>query len=247
MTQPNATRTSSVIPPKTSANRPHLAAQVAVRFVAMTALIATLLFLPAGTLRWWQGWAVLAGFVGTALAAFLTFLKIDPQVVERRLRTKERLREQKQIIRYGAFLALGLATLPGFDHRLGWSERWWGPEPVGLEAFSLAMVLTGMLGVAWVIWINRYAGRTIRVEEGQTLITSGPYRFVRHPLYAFSLLMWMFVLPALGSYVALPALVLFAPFYVLRILNEEKVLRVELPGYTEYCEKTRWRIVPGVW
>jgi len=137
--------------------------------------------------------------------------------------------------------------LPGFDHRLGWSERCWGAEPTWFQAFSLAMVLVAELAMGWVIWTNRYAGRTIRVEEGQTVITNGPYRLVRHPLYAFTLWMFIFALLALGSYVSLPALVLFVPIYVLRILNEEKVLRAELPGYIEYCERTRWRMAPGVW
>jgi protein-S-isoprenylcysteine O-methyltransferase Ste14 len=80
------------------------------------------------------------------------------------------------------------------------------------------------------------------VEERQKVVTNGPYPFLRHPMYGFSLLMWIFAMPAPGSYAALPALLLFAPFYVLRFKKEEKVLRAELPGYTEYCEKTRRQI-----
>jgi len=225
----------------------HLGAQLALRFVAMTVLITALLFLPAGTVRWWQGWAFLAVFVTPALSAFLYFLKIDPELVERRLKMKEAVREQSRIMRFASLLGVTIFTLPGFDHRLGWSRGWLGAELVGLEVFSLAMVLGGMLAVAWVLRTNRYAGRTIRVVEGQKVISSGPYGLVRHPMYAFSLVMWFFVPLALGSYVALPAFALTLPLYVLRILNEEKVLRAELPGYTEYCERRRWRLVPGVW
>ena len=247
MTQASATQPSSAIPLKTSATTPHLAAQVTFRFVVMTALVIAIFFLPAGTVRWWQAWAFLGAYIGFAVAAFFFFLKTDPQLVERRLRAKEEVREQRQIIRFGGLLLAGLFTLPGFDHRLGWSRALLGAEPTWFEVFSLAMVLGAELAMAWVIWINRYAGRTIRVEEGQTVVTTGPYRFVRHPMYAFTVVMFLFAPLALGSYVALPAFALLLPIYVLRILNEEKVLRAELAGYSEYCGKTRWRILPGVW
>ncbi len=247
MTEASATHTSSATHPSTNNPMPHLGAQVAFRFAAMTLLMIAVLFLPAGTLRWWQGWAFLAVYISPALAAFFHFLKVDPELVERRLRAKEKIREQKQIMGVGALLFAGLFTLPGFDHRLGWSRGWLGAEPTWLEVFSLAMLPLVFVAVGWVLRINHYAARTIRVEEGQTVITSGPYRFVRHPMYAASLPMWVFSPLALGSYVALPAFALLLPVYVLRIKNEEKVLRAELPGYAEYCVRTRWRIVPGVW
>lgn len=240
------TRPSAEIHPPAGQPTPHLAAQVMLRFLAMTLLWIVILFLPAETLHFWQGWAFLAALVTPALAAFFYFLKTNPEIVERRLRAKERVREQKRIIGFGALL-FAVFTLPGFDHRFAWSRGWLGAEPLALEVFSLAMVSATILGVGWVIRTNRFAGRTIRVEEGQTVITSGLYRFVRHPFYAVSLLLWVFAPLALGSYGTLPAFALLLPIYVLRILNEEKVLRAELPGYTEYCQKTRWRIVPLVW
>jgi protein-S-isoprenylcysteine O-methyltransferase Ste14 len=249
MTQASAAPASSAIPPKTSAVAitPHLAAQVAGRFAAMTMVVIAILFLPAWTARWWQGWVFLATYLGFSLAAFFFFLKTDPQLVERRLRGREQVREQRLLIRSAAPLLAGIFALPGFDHRFGWSRAWLGAEPTWLEMGSLAMMLGTDLAMVWVFWTNRYAARTIRVEEGQTVITSGPYRLVRHPMYPFSFLMFAFALLALGSYASLPALLLFVPIYVLRILNEEKVLSAELPGYTEYCERTRWRMVPGIW
>jgi protein-S-isoprenylcysteine O-methyltransferase Ste14 len=221
--------------------------RVVLHFVAMLALMIAILFLPAGTLRWAQAWAFLAVLATTALAIFLWFLKTDPQVVERRLRAREQVRQQKLIMTVGYLMFSGLFTLPGFDFRFGWSQRFLGAEPVALQAFSLAIVFVSMLAVGWVIWTNRYAGRTIRVESGQQVISSGPYRLVRHPMYAFSFILWAFTPLAMGSYVALPAFALSFPFYVLRILNEEKVLRAELSGYSAYCETTRWRMVPFVW
>lgn len=247
MQHASATHPSSEIHSQANSAIPDLGAKVALRFLIMVALVTAILFLPAGTLRWWQGWAFLAAYIGFAIAAFLFFLKADPEIVRRRFEAKEPVREQRQIVRFAAVLLVGLFMLPGFDHRLGWSRGWLGAEPAWFEIFSLAMALGAEFAMAWVIWINHYAARTIRVEQGQTVITSGPYRVVRHPMYAVSLVMFIFAPLALGSYVALPAFALLLPIYVLRILNEEKVLRAGLPGYTEYCEKMRWRILPGVW
>ena len=247
MMQASATHTPSAIPPKASATVPRLGAQVATRFVIMTGIIAAILFLPAWTVRWWQGWVFLAMYISFGAGLFFFFLKTDPELVKRRMPAKEQVPEQRRIIGFAGPLLAGIYTLPGFDHRLRWSARLWGAEPTWFQALSLAMTLAAMLAMAWVMWTNRFAGRTIRVEDGQTVITNGPYRMVRHPMYAFSLVMFVFALLALGSYVSLPALLLFLPIWVLRIMNEEKVLRAELPGYSEYCERTRWRLVPGAW
>jgi protein-S-isoprenylcysteine O-methyltransferase Ste14 len=246
-TRPSSEISSQATCPSTHSAIPHLGTRVTVRFATITPLVIALFFLPAGTLRWWQGWAFLAVYVGFAVAAFFFFLKADPQLVERRLQAKEPMREQKQIKLFGALVLSGIFTLPGFDHRLGWSRAWLGTEPTWLEILALAGVLGGEIAMAWVMWTNRYASRTIRVEQGQTVISSGPYRLVRHPMYAFSLVAFLFVPLALGSYVTVPALALFLPIYVLRILNEEKLLRAELHGYAEYCQRTRWRMVPLVW
>ena len=247
MTQTSATHPSSAIPAKTGTAIPHMGVRVALRFAIMTPLVIAIFFLPAGTVRWWQGWLFIAVYIGFALAAFFLFLKTDPELVRRRLEAREPLRAQRRIIGFGALLLTAIFTLPGFDHRLGWSRAWLGVEPTWLELPSLAIVLACEFGIGWAMWINRYAARTIRVEEGQKVISGGPYRVVRHPLYSFSLVMFLFAPLALGSCVTVPALLLFTPIFVLRILNEEKVLRAELPGYTEYCARTRWRLLPGLW
>jgi protein-S-isoprenylcysteine O-methyltransferase Ste14 len=109
------------------------------------------------------------------------------------------------------------------------------------------MALAGILLVLWVMNINRFAARTVHVVAGQTVISTGPYRFVRHPLYSGSALLWIFTPLALGSAVSLPAFVLLVSFYVIRLLSEEKILRKDLPGYTEYCACTRYHLIPLVW
>ncbi len=132
--------------------------------------------------------------------------------------------------------------LPGLDHRFGWSH-----PPLQLTVFSQAVVFGGYLMTLWVMKVNRFASRTIQVEPGQEVISTGPYRIIRHPMYLGVSVMFLFTPLALGSYFALPAFGLIIPFVVLRLLNEEKILRQELPGYAEYCLRTRFRLLPFLW
>jgi protein-S-isoprenylcysteine O-methyltransferase Ste14 len=224
-----------------------LKAKVALRLSLGLVIGPSIVLIPAGTWKFWQGWVFLAILYVPAFAIFLYFLKHDPQLIERRLRFKEKVREQQLLMRWVKPLFFGAFMLPGFDYRFGWSRDWLGEVPLWLTVISEAMVLAGYLSVAWVLNVNRFAGRTIEVEAGQTVISSGPYRFVRHPLYAGSAVLCLFTPLALGSCIALPAFVLLLPFYVFRLLNEEKVLCAQLPGYSEYCLRTRYRLIPFVW
>ena len=233
-----------------SSTPPHISslpARVAIRIVAVLTIAICALFLPAGTLRFWQGWVYLSVLPLPSLCAYLYFLKHDPQLVERRLQQKEQVREQKLLMRWFKPLFLCVFLLPGFDYRLGWSRTLLGAVPLWLTVLSQVMAFTGMCFASSVITVNRFAGRTIRVEEGQKVISTGPYAIVRHPLYAGSVVLWMFTPLALGSYVSVPIFALLIPFYVFRLLNEENVLRKELPGYIDYCNKTKFRLIPFVW
>jgi protein-S-isoprenylcysteine O-methyltransferase Ste14 len=221
--------------------------KVALRMVFMPALLAAVIFLPAGTFRFWQGWTFLATMFLLVLVGFAYFLRYDRPLVERRMRTRERVKEQKLLMRVFMLLFLGAFMLPGFDYRLGWSRRLVGDVPAWVTAISLALVVSGLLFVFWVLQVNSYAGRTITVDAGQTVISSGPYAWVRHPLYLGSVILCLGAPLALGSWVALPVFALLIPFYALRLLNEEKVLCDELPGYPEYCLKTRYHLIPFVW
>ena len=137
--------------------------------------------------------------------------------------------------------------LPGLDYRFGWSRTSLGAVPLWLTLLAQALLLGGLFFVVWVMKVNSFASRTIQVEAGQRVISTGPYRMVRHPMYLGSVVLWLSTPLALGSYFAWPAFALLIPFYVFRLLNEEKVLRQELPGYPEYCLRTRYRLVPFVW
>ncbi len=219
-----------------------LKSKLALRFLLGLVVFGALLFIPAGSLRFWQGWAYLVVWFVPTLFAFGYFCKHDPQLIERRLRRKEKVHEQKLIMRFAFVTWLIGYLLPGLDHRFGWSHL-----PLWLTILSQAFVLGGWLMVFWVLKANSFAAATIRVEPDQKVISSGPYRIIRHPMYLGVSVMFLFAPLALGSYFALPVFALFIPIIILRLLNEEKVLRQELPGYTEYCLNTRFRLVPHFW
>jgi len=224
-----------------------LKTRIVLRFTVGLPLVLLLLFLPAGSWKFWQGWTFLAVTFVPVVLTFAYFYKHDPKVAERRLQSREKSGEQKLFVRLLKLLAFLAFLLPGLDYRFGWSRSMLEPVPLWLMVVAHAAILGAFLMVAWVIAVNRFASRTIQVEADQKLISSGPYHVVRHPMYSASLIMWLAIPLALGSYVAWPAFALLVPLYVFRLLNEEKVLRRELPGYPEYCLHTPSRLVPHIW
>lgn len=211
-------------------------------------LTGAMLFAPAGTWRYWQGWTFWAVSTGFILFTFPYFYKHDPKLLARRLQRKEKIPEQKRLMRGFQVGFFAIFLLPGFDRRLGWSRRLVGAVPPWLSLVSIALILGGLVLLFWVMKVNSFASRTIQVEAGQTVISSGPYAFVRHPLYVADILVWMAMPIALASWVAWPpTFALVVPVFVYRLLNEEEFLRRELPGYREYCLRTRFRLVPYVW
>ena len=219
-----------------------LKSRLALRFLIALVVFGALLFIPAGSFRFWQGWVYIATSFVPGLLAFAYFYKHDPQIIERRMQFREKVREQKRIMVFVYIIWLISFVLPGLDHRFGWSHL-----PLWMTILSQAVVFGGFVTTLWVAKVNRFAARTIRVEPGQELISNGPYRIVRHPMYLGACAMWLFTPLALGSYFTFPAFLLLIPLIVLRLLNEEKVLRQELPGYAEYCLHTRFRLVPFLW
>lgn len=137
--------------------------------------------------------------------------------------------------------------LPGLDYRFGWSRTSLGPVPLWLMLLSQVLVLGCFLLVFWVMRVNSFASRTIQVEAGQKVISTGPYGFIRHPMYSALVGIYLATPLALGSCIALPAFALLIPVIVFRLLNEERILRQELSGYPEYCLRTRFRLVPFIW
>ncbi len=210
-----------------------------------TIVMAALLFIPAGTLDYWQGWAFMAVFVG-ASAAITVFLAIkDPKLLERRMRagpTAEKEPTQKIIMFFAMAGFIALIVFPPLDHRFGWS-----PVPSYISFAGDALIALGFLLIFFVVRVNTYGASTIQIAEGQKVISTGPYALVRHPMYAGALPLLAGVPLALGSWWGLSGLVLFLPALVWRLLDEEKFLKKNLPGYAEYCEKVRYRLIPFVW
>ncbi len=217
------------------------------RFTIGTVVCAGLLFLPAGSLRYWQGWMFLVVTWGFFIPGVLYLAKHDPELMERRMRIKEREPEQQIFKVVASLIYFPAFLLPGLDFRFGWSRAWLGPVPLWIVLAAQAVTLSGYGLVFWVMRVNTFASRTIQVEAGQKVVASGPYAVVRHPMYAGMVLMMLTTPLALGSYVALPFFALMVPLIAYRLINEEKVLRRELAGYAEYCERTRFRLAPGVW
>lgn len=218
-----------------------------VHFGIAAVISAAMLFLPAGSLRYWQGWMFLVETWGFLFPAVLYLAKHDPQLLERRLRMKEKEREQQLFRVVASLIYFPAFLLPGLDFRFGWSRAWLDPVPLGVVLVAQAVTLAGYGLAFWVMRVNAYASRTIQVEPGQEVVSSGPYALVRHPMYAGMVLIMLATPLVLGSYVAFPVFALMVPLLAYRLINEERVLRRDLAGYAEYCERVRFRLLPGVW
>ncbi len=224
-----------------------LRAKLVLRVLIGPPLMAAILFIPAGSLRFWHGWALLSLMVVSGLVFVIYYYKRDPRFLESRLLMREKIGEQKLIMKLMRLVFFSAYLLAGLDYRLGWSRLFLRPVPLWLTVLSLVLVLTSYLFLFWVFHVNRFAASIIQVGAGQAVISTGPYRIVRHPMYFGMIVMWLFIPLALGSYFAWPAFALLIPGIVLRLLNEERVLRRELPGYAEYCLRSRFRLIPFLW
>ena len=224
------------------ASQGELIRMVFVRILVTILVLFALFFLPAGTFAYWEAWVYLSILFVPMLFFAIYLLKNDPELLARRMKMREKEAEQQLIIKLSYIPFVFAFLLPGFDKRLGWSNAF-----VGAVVISDILVLLGFGIVFLAFRENRYASRIIEVEKGQTVISSGPYAMVRHPMYAGLLPLYTLSPLALGSYWAIIPAILIIPFIVARIRNEERVLTRELPGYQEYMQKTRYRLIPGMW
>jgi protein-S-isoprenylcysteine O-methyltransferase Ste14 len=215
------------------------------RTLVFVVVLALLLFLPAGSVRFWQGWLYLFVMVASTSAVGYSLWKTDPALFARRMRGGP-LAEPRRVQRLiqGAMQILLVATIvtAGLDYRFGWSEL---PVVVVLLA-DLAIAVSFVL--FWLVFReNTFAAATIVVEPGQCLVSTGPYAHVRHPMYAAALLMLVATPLALGSLWGLLFVIPLWAMLVARTLDEERLLASDLPGYDAYCRAVRWRLVPGLW
>jgi protein-S-isoprenylcysteine O-methyltransferase Ste14 len=207
--------------------------------------MALLLFAPPWTLDWWQAWLFLAVYFGGSLAMMFDLAKRDPALLERRMKggpwAEERL-EQKIIMTVASLGFVGLLLIPAFDRRLGGSHL-----PAIVVLAGNALVLIGLYGVSQVFRENSFTSARIELASDQRVISTGPYALVRHPMYATALVMMVGIPLALGSLWGLLALVAMMPALIWRMVDEEKFLATELPGYAQYKQKVRYRLIPHLW
>lgn len=211
--------------------------------MALAPVILGAAFFPlAGTLRFWQAWVYIALISFPMCGLMMYLLKKDPELMERRMRTREKEAAQKKIVLIGGLFFVAGFLLPGLDRRFGWSSA-----PLVLVVAAEVMVALGYALFVRVLLENRYLSRIVEVDAGQKVITTGPYAVVRHPMYVGVVMMYLFSPLALGSLWGLIPMTLSLTAIPLRILNEEKVLLRDLPAYREYMEKTKYRLIPGLW
>jgi len=212
------------------------------RLLAALIALGAIFFLSAGTIRYWEAWVYMAVlFIPMSFFA-VYLLRYNPALLERRMKMREVEPQQRRIIAVSIVVLLAAGMLPGLDKRFGWSA-----VPTWLVLAADVIFLLGYLLFVLTLRENEYAARTVEVEQQQQVITTGPYAIVRHPLYLASILMYGFTPLALGSYWGLVPIAFFPVILIARILNEEKVLLRELPGYAEYCRKVRYRLIPKIW
>jgi protein-S-isoprenylcysteine O-methyltransferase Ste14 len=211
----------------------------------LAAVMGLLLFLPAGTIRYWQAWLYLSAFTVASLLTTLYLMRKDPALLARRLSggpTAEKRPAQKLIMLFTSAGFVGLLVIPAFERRFGRAD-----VPPGLVIVGELLVAAGFYLIFLVYRENTYTSATIEIARGQKVVDTGPYAVVRHPMYAGALLYLGGTPLGLGSYRGLLAFAAVVPFLIWRLLDEEKYLTGELPGYREYRRRVRHRLVPFVW
>ncbi len=213
--------------------------------IAGIAAFCLMVFLPAGTLHYWQGWVFLAVFALATWIPSVYLLRKNPAALDRRMHAgpAQETRPAQKIISFIAFLSLvAIIVLSAFDHRMGWSTV---PAPVSV--LGAVLVAVGLTVTMLVVVQNGYAAANITVESGQTLVSTGMYGLVRHPMYTGTVVMMIGIPPALGSYWGLLFLIPGLVVLAFRIRDEEDMLEQELRGYSAYEQQVHYRLFPYVW
>jgi len=207
--------------------------------------LALVIFLPAGSLRYWQGWLYWVTFALLCLVLGLYFARHDPALVARRMEagpTAEKEPRQKLILACASVALVALYIVSGFDHRFRWSS-----VPSWLVLVADLLVILAAYGFYVTFRENSYAASTVTVETGQPVISSGPYASVRHPMYTAAVVLYVATPVALGSWWGLLPAAILVGAIVWRLMDEEAYLVRHLSGYVEYRHRVRARLFPGVW
>lgn len=223
----------------------HLYRRALVGLLRTFVILVVAVFLPAWSFRYWQGWACLAAFFVPAGSISVYVAKTDPALLERRLKAgakAEKEKGQKVVQSITAVIFFADFLLPAFDHRLGWSRI-----PAWACVIGDLMMVAGFVVVFLVFRENSYTSGIIEVAQGQKVISTGPYALVRHPMYTGALIMLLGIPLALGSWWGTLINLPMTAGIVWRLLDEEKFLSRNLPGYSEYLRSVKYRLVPLLW
>lgn len=219
--------------------------RLAVSSVVGLVVFCLLLFVPAGTLQYWQAWVFIAVFTTVSTIPTVYLARRNPAALQRRMHAGPRAeaRTAQKIIITASFLDMFvMMAFSALDHRFGWSA-----VPVWVSVLGDVLVALGLGLAMLVVMQNGYAAATITVEAGQPVVSTGVYRFVRHPMYVGDVVMMVGMPLALGSYWGLLFVLGGVAVLVWRILDEEELLNEDLPGYREYTQRVRYRLLPGAW
>ena len=212
------------------------------KFSAGVLIVALLIFLPAWTLRYPQGWLLMGILFIPMFIAGLIMMRRNPELLKKRLNAKEKESEQKEVILFSGIMFLAAFIFAGLSFRFGWLML---PFPVSVIAAFIFLAAYALY--AEVLRENAYLSRTIEVQEGQKVIDTGLYGIVRHPMYMVTVFLFLAMPLVLGSVISFVIMLLYIPIIVKRIRNEEQVLEKGLPGYTAYKKKVRYRLIPFIW
>ena len=205
-------------------------------------MVGALLFLPAGSFAFGNGWLFIGLLFVPMLLLGVVLLVKAPGLLEKRLNAKEKESTQKGVVAFSGAVFLGGFVVAGLDFRYGWSH-----VPAWVVALASVILLVSYALYVEVMRENAYLSRTIEVQKGQTVVDSGLYSIIRHPMYAVTIWLFYAIPVVLGSWWALAC---FAPYIVIiavRIINEEKLLAAQLPGYADYQKRVKYRILPFIW
>ena len=212
------------------------------KFACGLLMVGLLIFLPAGTLNFTYGWLLVGLLFGPMLIAGFVMLFKSPEFLKKRLDAKEKQAAQKGVVAFSGLMFVAGFVVAGLDFRFGWSTV---PTWVVVAASVLFLVAYGLY--AEVMRENAYLSRTIKVEQGQKVVDTGMYGIVRHPMYAVTILLFLMIPLVLGSWYALIVFAFYPAIIIVRLKDEEELLTKELPGYAEYKQKVKYRLIPFVW
>lgn len=213
-----------------------------IKFTCGMLLVGLLLFLPAGTFGYTYGWLLVGLLFGPMLIAGFVMLFKSPELLKKRLDAKEKQGTQKGVVAISGLMFIVGFVVAGLDFRFGWSAM-----PAWVVVAASVVFLVAYALYAEVMRENAYLSRTIKVEKGQTVVDTGMYGIIRHPMYAVTILLFLMIPLVLGSMYALIAFGFYPAMIVVRLKDEENLLIRELPGYAAYMQKVKYRIIPYIW